>query len=255
MRLWMIYLHHRWAIDAAQKRIGGMYHQHVVKGEEGVAPTEIVPAELQREILSIFMEAIQPVNLAIPEKLLVNLTTAPYGQNIEDMAGDYAFDHLRAARILAAGVIEQLLQPDRAARLIAFADRQANALTLPEIIDAVLDNTWRAPRDAQPLERSLRRVTQRVALDAMMILGAVPNATPEVRAVVMDQIARLKDEIAGMTDPDPVTAAHLRQAVRDIERYMEDPEEVAPKSAGPDWGGAPRSRFPLPPGPPLGEAH
>jgi hypothetical protein len=255
MRLWMVYLHHRWAIDAAEKHIGGMYHQHVVKGEEGVTPTEIVPAALQREILSLFMEAVQPSNMTIPEKLLVNLTTAPYGQNIEDMAGDYAFDHLRAARILAAGVIEQLLQPDRAARLIAFADRQENALTLPEVLGVVLDNTWRAPRDGQPMERSLRRVTQRVALDSMMILGASPDATPEVRAVVMDQIARLKDEIAGMTDSDPVTAAHLRQAVRDIDRYLEDPEEVAPKSAGPIWGGVPRSRYPLPPGPPLGGAH
>jgi hypothetical protein len=255
MRLWMIYLHHRWAIDAAQKYVGGMFHQHVVKGEEGVTPTEIVPAEMQREILSIFMEAIQPSNLAIPEKLLVNLTTAPYGPPIEDMANDYAFDHLRAARILAAGVIEQLLQPDRAARLIAFADRQESALTFPEVLEAVLDNTWRAVRDVQPKEHSLRRVAQSVALDSMMILGASPDATPEARAVVMDQIARLRDEIAGMNDSDPVTAAHLRQAVRDIDRYMEDPEGVAPKAAGPIWGGAPRSRYPSPPGPPLGGAH
>jgi hypothetical protein len=255
MRLWMIYLHHRWAIDAAQKHIGGMYHQHVVKGEEGLKPTEIVPADLQREILSIFMDAIQPDNLAIPEKLLVNLTTAPGGRNIEDMAGDYAFDHLRAARILAAGVIEQLLQPDRAARLIAFADRQENALTLPEVLEAILDNTWRAALGGQPMEHSLRRVTQRVALDTMMILGASADATPEVRSVVMDQIVQLGDEIAGMTDPDPVTAAHLRQAVRDIERYLEDPEEVAPESAGPAWGGLPRSRYPSPPGPPLGGMH
>jgi hypothetical protein len=201
------------------------------------------------------MEAIQPKSLAIPDSLLVNLTTAPYGQNIEDMAGDYAFDHLRAARILAAGVIEQLLQPDRAARLIAFADRQASALTLPEVLDTILDNTWRASRDEQLMEHSLRRVAQRVALDSMMILGASADATPEVRAVVLDQIVRLKDEIAGKTDSDPVTAAHLRQAVRDIERYMEDPASVAPKSAAPPWGGGPRSRFPLPPGPPLGGGH
>jgi hypothetical protein len=71
----------------------------------------------------------------------------------------------------------------------------------------------------------------------------------------MDQIARLKDEITVMADSDPVTAAHLRQAVRDIERYMEDPEEVVPESAGPAWGGVPRSRYPLPPGPPLGGGH
>ena len=34
MRLWMTYLHHRWAIDAAVKYIGGMYHNLVVKGDD-----------------------------------------------------------------------------------------------------------------------------------------------------------------------------------------------------------------------------
>src|SRR5690606_8129744 len=98
----------------------------------------------------------------IPESLLVQLTPSP-GPNLEDMAGDYAFDHLRAARILAAMVLEPLLDPARAARLVAFADRQPGALTLPEVIDAMLARTWNAPRDADPRHRSLRRVTERVA--------------------------------------------------------------------------------------------
>ena len=41
-------------------------------------------------------------------------------------------------------------------------------------------------------------------------------------------------------------------AERDIVRYLENPKERAPKSAMPSWGGRPRSRYPLPPGPPLG---
>jgi hypothetical protein len=250
MRLWMTYLHHRWAIEAGLRYIGGMYHNIVVKGET-LAPTEIVPAALQREVLNLLMEAIEPSSLSLSESLLAQLTPHP-GRNLEDLSSDYAFDHLRAARILSALVLEPLLQPERAARLIAFADRQPGSLSLPAVMQAMLARTWRAGRDADPRHRSLRRVTQRVALDSMMILGAHDDTTPDARAYVLDQLARLAGEIVTRKDEDPLTDAHYRQAERDIARYLADPKANAPRSASVAWGGRPRSRYPLHPGPPLG---
>jgi hypothetical protein len=249
MRLWMTYLHHRWAIEAGIGYVGGMFHNIVVKGET-LPPTEIVPAATQREILTLLLEALAPANLAIPESLLAQLTPSP-GANLEDMAGDYAFDHLRAARILSAMVLEPLLTPARAARLVAFADRQANALSLPEVVDAVLARTWRAPAESEAQHRSLRRVTERVALDSMMMLGGNADSSPEVRAFVLDQIAKLGESLRGRKDTNPITEAHYRQAERDIARYLDNPTANAPKSVL-VWGSRPRSRYPLPPGPPLG---
>jgi len=250
MRLWMTYLHHRWAIEAGLGYVGGMYHNLVVKGET-LAPTEIVPAALQREVLGLLMDSIEPSSLALPEALLAQLTPHP-GVNLEDLSGDYAFDHLRAARILSALVLEPLLAPERAARLVAFADRQPGALGLPDVVQAMLARTWKAPRDADARHRSLRRVTQRVALDSMMILGANDTTTPEARAYMLDQLARLATDIAARKDEDPLTDAHYRQADRDIARYLADPKANAPRSASVAWGGRPRSRYPLHPGPPLG---
>jgi hypothetical protein len=149
-------------------------------------------------------------------------------------------------------VLEPLLEADRAARLVMFADRQSGALTLPEVVQAMLTATWKAPRDADPKHRSLRRVTQRVALDSMMILGGSDDASPESRAYILDQLIFLARDIAAKGDEDPVTASHYRQSARDIERYLENPKANAPRSASAAWGGRPRSRFPLPPGPPLG---
>jgi hypothetical protein len=249
MRLWMTYLHHRWAIESGLGYIGGMYHNIVVKGEK-LPPTEIVPAPLQREVLGLLMAAIEPGNLAIPESLLVQLTPAP-GANLEDMGDDYAFDHLRAARILSAMVLEPLLTPARAARLVAFADRQPDALSLPDVVEAVLAATWRAAPEADARQRSLRRVTERVALDSLMMLGGHAETSPEVRAYVLDQIARLGQSLGSRKDQNPMVDAHYRQAERDIERYLDDPAANAPKSVL-VWGSRPRSRFPLPPGPPLG---
>jgi hypothetical protein len=250
IRLWMTYLHHRWAIESGVGYVGGMYHNIVVKGET-LPPTEIVSAALQTEVLRLLMETIQPANLAIPETLLAQLAPSP-DPNLEDMSADYNFDHLRAARILAAMVFEPLLAPAKAARLIALADRQPGTPSLPEVVDAILANTWRASADTDPKMRSLRRVTERVALDAMMILGAHDDTTPEARAYILDQIAVLGESLRGRAGATPLDVAHNRQAARDIAAYLENPKERAPKSAMPTWGGRPRSRYPLPPGPPLG---
>jgi hypothetical protein len=86
----------------------------------------------------------------------------------------------------------------------------------------------------------------------MMILGASENATPDVRAYILDQIARWGTVAAALKDDDPLTEAHYRQVERDIARYLENPKENAPRSASAAWGGRPRSRYPLHPGPPLG---
>src|SRR3954467_15179910 len=131
-------------------------------------PTEIVPAAFQREILGLLTSALQPEELEFPESLLKLLTPDPYGRGGEysgsrsttsleefHVSTGYAFDHLSAARPLADMVIGQILQPETANRLITFADRQENALTLPETINKILDATWNAARDAAPMARSL----------------------------------------------------------------------------------------------------
>jgi hypothetical protein len=249
LRLWMSYLHHRWAIESAQRYIGGMYHEYTVKGEDRT-PTEIVPASLQREVLDLLMEAVAPEQLVLPESLLVQLQPHP-GDNREDMANDYAFDQLRAARIIAGLVIEPLLDPALAARLVAFADRDRDLPGLPELIDTLLANTWNADKDSDPRLASLRRVTMSVTLDSLMMLGASSAATAEVRAYVLDQIALLGEQMQSMRDSDAMSQAFYRQSARDVARYLEDPVANAPVAAGVAWGDRPRSRFPDPPGPPL----
>ena len=249
IRMWMAYLHHRWAIESSLQYVGGMFHNLVVKGES-LPPTQIVPAATQRDVLKLLMQAIEPRELYLPESLLVQLTPDP-GTNREDLADDYAFDQLRAARIGSALVLEPLFDAHRAERLVAFADRDSSMPGLDEVIRTVMAHTWNAPRDAEPRMRSLRRVTQRVALDSLMELGGSASATPEVRSFVLDTLTQLAKDLEKRRDKDPLSQAHYAQAARDIVRYLENPAENAPKSATVPWGERPRSRYPLPPGPPL----
>jgi hypothetical protein len=91
------------------------------------------------------------------------------------------------------------------------------------------------------MQRSLRRVTQQVALDSLMQLAANTKTTPEARAVVMEQLVQLKTRIAAQHDPDPVTEAHLRQSERDITSFLTNPVMPPGRTVAP----------PQPPGAPL----
>ncbi|MDO6414784.1 zinc-dependent metalloprotease [Sphingomonas sp. BIUV-7] len=248
-RLWMVYLHQRWAIDSGVKYIGGIFTNIVVKGET-LPPTEFIPTKLQHETLDGLMDIIEPKNLVLPESLLVQLTPDP-DNGKEDLSKDDMFDQLRAARILAGMVLEPLFNPDRAARLVALQARQAGAVTLPEVFDAVLAKTWHASATGTAEERAVLRATQAAALDSMMILGAAKDTSPEARAYALDRLASLAGELKGKKDGDPLTSGFYRQSARDIERYLEEPAKWAPKTAVPDWGGSPRSRYTVNPGAPL----
>jgi hypothetical protein len=238
IRLWMTYLHHRWAIDSGVRYIGGMYDNLAVKGEN-LTPTEIVPPALQREVLDLLVEALKPENLTMPEPLLAQLGSFTGVRNLEEInsAAGYAFDHLSAARTLSAMIVEQLLEPERAARLITFADRLPTAPTLDELFDRLVQATWNAPDAPSPMERSLQRVTRRVVVDGMMILGAHAQASPEVRAITMARLRALAGTLASRTS-DPVAVL----AAEDVARYLQNPQAHAPKSLA----------LPQPPGAPLG---
>ncbi len=140
-----------------------------------------------------------------------------------------AFDHLSAARTIAGLVLEQLFEPEKANRLINFADRQKDALTLPEVIEVANKKIWVTE---QGMNKSIQRGTQRVYVDSLMTLGASTASTPDVKAVVMAAMGTLRTELAGMKDTDPVTEAHLRQLERDVTRYLQNP--TAPRRTTPD---------------------
>ena len=90
------------------------------------------------------------------------------------------------------------------------------------------------------MARSLRRVTRQVLLDELMMLGANPRANPETRAVVLEQLARWKEQIHAMKDEDAGTEATLRQWERDLTCYLLNPTASAPKAAAlPQPAGAP----------------
>lgn len=252
LRLWMVYLQERYALEFGQKYIGGLLQNIVLKDKEnGLPPTEFIPGAQQREILDLILATVAPDRLAIPESLLAQLVPDP-GVNREDMSNDPVFDQLQAARILTALAIEPLFAADRSARIVALSARQPDPLTYPQMVEAVLEATWGQTPSGDAQEQALLRVTQNVAMLSMMKLGAAQDASPDAKYYVLDQLELLADELEDRRSSDPMTAAFYRESARQIERYLEDPKAHAPGAIMPEWGEQPRSRYPSEPGPPLG---
>ena len=254
-RLAPLYFWHRFALNGVAKTLGGMTYANAVRGDAQPATRPIAGSQ-QRAALSALLAALQPSELAIPDTVLallgprpsgydgpVNNSNSPVGELFRGRT-DPAFDELSAARTLAQMIVDGVLQRERAARLVAFASRGPDMLTLGETIDSLVARTWLA-RDAgaSPKLVALRRVTQRAVADRLLALAADAEAAPEVRAMAEYQIGRLRPvAIQHGASGDAMNRAHWTAIAGDFARWIERRELPKPTPA-----------LVAPPGDPFGE--
>lgn len=254
-RLAPLYFWHRFALNGVAKTIGGMEYATSVRGD-GQTATRPIDGRRQREALSLLLAQLQPGELAIPDTVValigprpsgwdaaVNNTNSPVGELFRGRT-DPAFDELSAARTLAQMIVDGILQRERAARLVTFAGRGPNMLTLGETIDSLVARTWHA-RDAgaSVKAQALRRVTQRAVADRLLALAADADAAPEVRAVAEYEITRLRPTAQlAANSGDKMNRAHWHAIAGDFARWIDRRELPKPTPA-----------LAPPPGDPFGE--
>jgi hypothetical protein len=235
-RLAHVYLHHRYALEGATKAIGGMRFTYAIAGESST-PVSIVPAAEQRRALRAVLSTLTPAELRIPARIAALIPPVPFGFDgdltlIPTPAGS-AFDPITPAHSLAQEIVDNLLHPERAARLASFNAQDRTHPGLGEVLTALVDATWSgSPRGAaDPQDAALRRVAQRAALDGLLDLAGSPRATLEVRSTTEQHLRSLRRQIAadaaGTTGAD---AAHRAAARRDIDRYFAGEDEATART-------------------------
>jgi hypothetical protein len=243
-RLVPVYLHHRYAIEAAIKAIGGMDYTFALRGDTQT-PARIVDPAKQREALAALMAAIQPKELAIPERILAKIPPSPYG-----FRGGWAFDSpagivldpLAVAHALASSVAEGILEPERVERLFAFHARNPAAPSADEVIGTMIASVYDKAPAATPYEASLRREARRAVVDALLALASNQRATPDARAVAESNLDRLARRLAAASASDADDRAANGAVVRDARNWL-DHRIAPPKTTG---------VIDLPPGTPIG---
>jgi hypothetical protein len=171
----------------------------------------------------------------VPERIVSMIPPAPPGFN-NDLSwisgtGGSTFDAVTLAGGLATEVIAGLLHRDRAARLVQFHARNANALGLDAVLTAITRRTWGVPLPAGGAERAALRATQRATLDVLLDLAGDARAMPDVRAHALDHVRQLDARLAAMATPAATERAHVALARHDIARFLrgEDNPQLRPR--------------------------
>jgi hypothetical protein len=244
-RLVLVYLYHRYQVEAAAKVLGGLSYSYAVRGEGDPGPA-VVKAEDQERALGALLRTLHPDVLAVPERLLRLLPPPAYGHDrtAEHFAGrtGVAFDALagpEAAANLTAGL---LLEPARATRLVEQHARDGRCPGLGVVIDRLLAATWKQPAEGG-YRGEVRRVVSQAVLYHLMALAANERAGGQARAVAHAKVEQLGNWLKerGKQEADAGQRAHQTFALARINRFLREPVRPAlPRPAA------------LPPGQPIG---
>lgn len=231
-----VYFMHRFAISSLSRTIGGMEYSNAVSGDGQQATRPIAGAQ-QRAALHQLIGALQPAELAIPDTVLTLMAPRPYGYEptveLFKSRTRPTFDELGAARSLAQMIVDDILQRERASRLVQFATRLPDALTLGQTIDSLVAGTWSPAAHDTPKPGALRRVARRAVLDRILALAADTNAAPEARAIVELKLRELRVVAAHRSsdrtsEPDRASWLAIES---DITRWLDRRELPSPTPA------------------------
>jgi hypothetical protein len=239
-----IFMHHRYAVESASSMIGGQDFVYAMRGD-GRTPVRWETAANQRRALEALAATLKPSELIIPRKILDLIPPRPPGYGLHrelfPRTTGEAFDPLGPATVAADVTIGFVLQPDRAARMVA---QNAVDPALPGLGE-VIDRLTRATFDAvttSPYEAEVRRATERVFVDRVMWLAtAAPNG--QARAVASMKLQRLAARLRAANGKGDADLAQHTLLAANIKRFLERPAEIARLLPAPS----------APPGAPIGD--
>ena len=227
-----IYMLHRYQTEAASKLIGGMDYTFAVRGD-GEVPTAIVAPAEQRRALKAVLATLDPHVLALPESLLKIIPPRPvmYPRGREDfkIRTSPAFDAVAPAEVAAQLVMGFLFNPQRAARLVEFHDRDAANPGLAEVIEQILRATH-AFANGPGYLGEIGRTVDYVAVYDLMALANDTTTLPEVRAIATAELQFYKEKNA--TEFKPRSAENEVEVysafiAKQIDQFEKDPTKVA----------------------------
>lgn len=132
-----------------------------------------------------------------------------------------SFDPVAAAEALANFELEFLFNAERANRLEQFK-AQAGTLGWDNVLDAIIEKTWKAPLQ-KGLKGEIQLQTQQMVLSWMLGLSQNDNANYIVKSICFDRLQSLKQYATTQAQTHPALKAHYSYAVERINK----PKDIA----------------------------
>jgi len=239
-----IFMYARYSVESAASMVGGEDYIYAMRGD-GRTPVKPETAVNQRKALDALAATLKPAELVVPKRILDLIPPRPpgFGMHRElfprTTAG--AFDPLSPGTIAADVTVGFVLQPDRAARIVAQHAVDPTLPGLEEVIDKLTAATFDAAATT-PYEAAMRRAAERVLVDRVMWL-AEGSANSDVRAISSLRLQRLATRLRAATGANETDTAQNTLLAADIKRFLERPEDA----------GHALVAAPAPPGAPIGE--
>ncbi|MBS1714037.1 MAG: zinc-dependent metalloprotease [Armatimonadetes bacterium] len=222
--------------------VGGLRRNANLKGDTGERPPlEPLSKAVQESALNKVCElALSPSAFQVPKSYLLRLTDDPNANLAETYLGGVssfpAFDMISG---LQAAVLDQLMDPDRMARVVNNefkAERRSAALSLASVFDKVQSVVWTelgTGAEVTPLRRQLqRRHVENLARLAVRSGSGVPaDAKMWAWDGLRDLAARLEKALA--TETDRTERVHYADCLARVKRAMQAQETVGGASARP----------------------
>ncbi|HEX7062949.1 MAG TPA: zinc-dependent metalloprotease [Woeseiaceae bacterium] len=226
-----IYLLHRYQVEAVGKLIGGEYFAYALRGDGQTAVRPVLPAR-QQAAIDALLRTLSPEVLRVPPQVLALLPPRPPGhpetRELFPSATGAIFDPLGPAATGAALTADVLLEPSRAARLDRMHALHAESPGFADLLEDLLDVTWRAAPRAG-FDGALQRTADNVVLVRLLKLAGDLELDPAVQAAAIDAVNGLDEWLASRLREHPEDAwrAHYERAAWVIDRLRENPDALA----------------------------
>ncbi len=248
-----MYLFHRYQVEAAAKVIGGVDYTYAVRGDGQVAQTPVAGTEQRRALRSV-LAALEPEVLALPRSILALLPPRPYGfdgnpRELFSGRTGLTFDPMAPAEAATALTLGFVLHPERASRLETQKAVDPSLPGLSEVVDALLDATWKNKSvTKESYQAAIRRQNEMMVLQELMNLAASKGASYGARSVTLYKLDELKKWLMPkLASGDERQRAHYFAASRKIDLFEKGEKEgmgtIKPNNApdgspidpGQDW--------------------
>ncbi len=243
-----LYLRHRYQVDATAKLVGGVAYDYAVRGEDEQRLSDRVSADQQEAALDALLETVRPSELALPETAREMIPPRPPGHppNRELFEGrtDPTFDPYAPAEVAATMVLEALVDPERAMRLIAQHDENAALPSFRDVLARSTDAVWKAEAPGDDYEAELQRTVQQVWTDVLLDRARTADIAPAVRSRLTQHLRSLRDWLGDNPGSDAETRAHRAEMRDALDRFLQRPQDAT----------TPPASLEAPPGSPIGQA-
>ena len=230
------------ALSMTARWVGGAFINRDRKGDPNSrSPIQVVPAELQRTAMKWCIEnAFEEKSFGLTPEMLEKMTVDKWMDEggWHDAISDATYPvHDRIAGIQTA-VLTMLMNPTTLRRVYDNEFRiagDADALTLPEMLDAVTNEIWKEVLDMpsgrftprKPMISSLRRNLQTEHLARLIDLtfpdagfGEAYKPIANLSVATLRRLQTAIDTASKKNGLDPYTSAHLADAKSRIDRAL-----------------------------------